>query len=150
MSTMREKPSRTSIAIAISSSILALGVLVGAVFFVDNLRDRVSALETEKKYREGPDFKRRSTFYEDSETLAIGRVAVRLREAGSQVHVRRHEPGFRAMAGAQGDRLRATPDGSPETGTRPELRGGKRPRPALGRYAQKDISQYVSDLARPV
>ena len=53
MTTMREKPSRTSIAIAISSSILALAVLVGAVFFVDEIRDRVIVLEKEKKDRDG-------------------------------------------------------------------------------------------------
>ncbi len=56
-------------------------------------------------------------------------------KAGAQAHVRRHDPGFGAMAGAQGHRLRAPPDGRPQKGTGPELRGGKRHQAALGRYA---------------
>ena len=54
--------------------------------------------------------------------------------------------GHRAMADAQSHRLRATPDGRPETGTGPELRGGKRPQEALSRCAPKEIFQHLQDL----
>ena len=66
--------------------------------------------------------------------------------AGAQAHVHRHDPGFRAMAGAQGHGLLAPPDGYPEAGTGPELRGGKRHQEALGRYAPKEIIQHLQDL----
>ncbi len=52
MATKGERPSRTSIVIAVSSAILALAVVVGAVHFADDLGDRVSALEKEKKDRD--------------------------------------------------------------------------------------------------
>ena len=47
------------------------------------------------------------------------------RKAGAQAHVRRHAPGFGAMADAQGHRLRTPTGGRPQKGTGPEVRGGE-------------------------
>lgn len=45
-----------------------------------------------------------------------------------------------------GHRLRAQPNGRPQKGTGPELRGGKRHQKALGRYAPQKIIQHLQDL----
>ena len=71
------------------------------------------------------------------------------REACPQAHVRRHDPHRRMLAGNQGHRLRAPPDGGCQKGVRSRIRGPKRPRAKnLGQCRPNQIIQHLSDLTK--